>query len=77
MPRKLQTTLWAISHTSCPRDMTCLGGPLAGLTCDAYRMMFSLDEQTLKDGGNAILESKGDRGNCCFLRVLALPVSVP
>jgi uncharacterized protein YhaN len=43
-----------------------LGAPLAGLTRDAYRMMFSLDDQTLEDGGNAILESKGDLGELLF-----------
>ena len=29
-------------------------------------MMFSLDDQTLEDGGNAILESKGDLGELLF-----------
>lgn len=43
-----------------------LSVPLAGLTRDAYRMMFSLDDQTLEDGGNAILESKGDLGELLF-----------
>src|SRR5690606_23877055 len=45
---------------------TILSVPLAGLTRDAYRMMFSLDDQTLEDGGNAILESKGDLGELLF-----------
>lgn len=43
-----------------------LTAPLAGLTRDAYKMMFSLDDQTLEDGGNAILESKGDLGELLF-----------
>ncbi|MCO5071749.1 MAG: AAA family ATPase [Rhizobiaceae bacterium] len=43
-----------------------LSVPLAGLTRDAYRMMFSLDDQTLEEGGNAILESKGDLGELLF-----------
>lgn len=43
-----------------------LSAPLAGLTREAYRMMFSLDDQTLEDGGNAILESKGDLGELLF-----------
>lgn len=43
-----------------------LSVPLAGLTRDAYRMMFSLDDQTLEDGGNAILESEGDLGELLF-----------
>lgn len=43
-----------------------LAGALGGLTRDAYRMMFSLDDQTLEDGGNAILDSKGDLGELLF-----------
>ncbi|CAM5338551.1 hypothetical protein ATER59S_00084 [Aquamicrobium terrae] len=49
-----------------PVNEAILGAPLAGLTRDAYRMMFSLDDQTLEDGGNAILESKGDLGELLF-----------
>jgi uncharacterized protein YhaN len=49
-----------------PANEATLGMPLAGLTRDAYRMMFSLDDQTLEDGGNAILESKGDLGELLF-----------
>jgi uncharacterized protein YhaN len=49
-----------------PTGETILGGALSGLTRDAYRMMFSLDDQTLVDGGNAILESKGDLGELLF-----------
>ena len=41
-------------------------GALGGLTRDAYRMMFSLDDQTLEDGGNAILDSRGDLGELLF-----------
>jgi len=49
-----------------PVNEAILSVPLAGLTRDAYRMMFSLDDQTLEDGGNAILESKGDLGELLF-----------
>jgi uncharacterized protein YhaN len=49
-----------------PVNEALLSVPLAGLTRDAYRMMFSLDDQTLQDGGNAILESKGDLGELLF-----------
>jgi len=49
-----------------PVNEALLSVPLAGLTRDAYRMMFSLDDQTLEDGGNAILESKGDLGELLF-----------
>lgn len=49
-----------------PVNEAVLSVPLAGLTRDAYRMMFSLDDQTLEDGGNAILESRGDLGELLF-----------
>ena len=49
-----------------PTGEAVLGGALSGLTRDAYRTMFSLDDQTLEDGGNAILESKGDLGELLF-----------
>ena len=49
-----------------PLNEAVLSLPLAGLTRDAYRMMFSLNDQTLEDGGNAILESKGDLGELLF-----------
>ncbi|WP_295807618.1 AAA family ATPase [uncultured Nitratireductor sp.] len=49
-----------------PVNEALLSVPLAGLTRDAYSMMFSLDDQTLEDGGNAILESKGDLGQLLF-----------
>ncbi|MGL5445902.1 MAG: AAA family ATPase [Rhabdaerophilum sp.] len=49
-----------------PVNEALLSVPLAGLTRDAYRMMFSLDDQTLEDGGNAILESEGDLGELLF-----------
>lgn len=49
-----------------PINEAVLSLPLVGLNRDAYRMMFSLDDQTLEDGGNAILESKGDLGELLF-----------
>ena len=49
-----------------PANEALLSQPLAGLTRDAYRMMFSLDDETLEAGGNAILESKGDLGELLF-----------
>ncbi len=45
---------------------TLLSVPLAGLSRETYRLMFSLDDQTLEDGGNAILDSKGDLGELLF-----------
>lgn len=49
-----------------PVNEALLGAPLAGIGREAYRTMFSLDEQSLKDGGNAIIQSKGDLGELLF-----------
>ncbi|MBI1621590.1 ATP-binding protein [Aquamicrobium zhengzhouense] len=49
-----------------PVNEAVLSVPLAGLSRDAYRMMFSLDDHTLEEGGNAILESRGDLGELLF-----------
>ena len=43
-----------------------LAGPLGGLTRDSYRTMFSLDDETLELGGEAILDSQGDIGELLF-----------
>ncbi|GHD22956.1 AAA family ATPase [Tianweitania populi] len=49
-----------------PVNEALLSAPLAGLSRDAYRTMFSLDDETLESGGNAILESEGDLGELLF-----------
>ena len=49
-----------------PVGEALLGGALTGLSREAYRLMFSLDDQTLEDGGNAILDSRGDLGELLF-----------
>lgn len=49
-----------------PVGEALLGAPLAGLTRSSYQTMFSLDDDTLKDGGNAILQSEGDLGEMLF-----------
>ncbi len=46
-------------------DATILGD-LSGLDRNAYRMMFSLDDDTLEAGGNAILASRGELGQLLF-----------
>lgn len=43
-----------------------LQNELAGLDREAYRMMFSLDDDTLEAGGESILASKGDLGELLF-----------
>ncbi|MBS7538855.1 AAA family ATPase [Ancylobacter lacus] len=49
-----------------PMNEGWLAAALAGLSRDSYRMMFSLDDQTLEEGGDAILESRGDLGELLF-----------
>lgn len=43
-----------------------LAGALSGIGRDAYRAMFSLDDETLEAGGKSILASKGDLGELLF-----------
>ncbi|MGV3548508.1 AAA family ATPase [Rhizobium sp.] len=45
---------------------TVLAGDLGGLSRDSYRSMFSLDESSLAEGGEAILASKGEVGQLLF-----------
>jgi uncharacterized protein YhaN len=49
-----------------PVNEAMLTSALGGITRDAYRTMFSLDDQSLKDGGNAIIQSKGELGELLF-----------
>ncbi|GEO86164.1 MULTISPECIES: AAA family ATPase [Alphaproteobacteria] len=49
-----------------PVPEALLSTPLAGISREAYRTMFSLDDVTLEEGGNAILQSKGDLGELLF-----------
>jgi uncharacterized protein YhaN len=49
-----------------PVPEALLSVPLAGLTRDTYRSMFSLDDQSLEQGGNAIISSKGELGELLF-----------
>lgn len=41
-------------------------GELGGINRDAYRAMFSLDDETLEAGGESILASKGELGQLLF-----------
>ncbi|MBL0373769.1 AAA family ATPase [Rhizobium sp. KVB221] len=49
-----------------PVNEALLASALGGINRDAYRTMFSLDDQSLKEGGNAIIQSKGDLGELLF-----------
>ncbi|MBB3236825.1 AAA family ATPase [Phyllobacterium endophyticum] len=64
--RTKQRTNSLLDEHGQPVNETLLGMPLAGLGRDAYRTMFSLDERSLEDGGNAIIQSKGDLGELLF-----------
>lgn len=49
-----------------PVNEAMVAGALGGIGREAYRTMFSLDDQTLKEGGNAIIQSKGELGELLF-----------
>ncbi len=49
-----------------PIDESLLTAELAGVDRDAFRMMFSLDDESLEKGGEAILASHGDLGQLLF-----------
>jgi uncharacterized protein YhaN len=49
-----------------PIPETAMSGLLGGLSRDDYRLMFSLDGDTLKKGGRDILASKGNVGELLF-----------
>ena len=49
-----------------PLDETLIRAELAGVDRAAFRMMFSLDDESLEKGGEAILESRGDLGQLLF-----------
>lgn len=49
-----------------PVSEALLSGALGGIGREAYRTMFSLDDQSLKEGGKAIEQSKGDLGELLF-----------
>ncbi|MBV8104423.1 MAG: AAA family ATPase [Hyphomicrobiales bacterium] len=49
-----------------PLDETFIKAELAGVERAAFRMMFSLDDESLEKGGEAILESRGDLGQLLF-----------
>jgi uncharacterized protein YhaN len=49
-----------------PLDESLLMGELAGADREAFHMMFSLDDESLEKGGEAILASRGDLGQLLF-----------
>ncbi|MES0002503.1 AAA family ATPase [Mesorhizobium sp. M0051] len=49
-----------------PLSEVAITAHLAGLSRDAYQTMFSLNDETLEEGGKSILESRGDLGKLLF-----------
>jgi uncharacterized protein YhaN len=49
-----------------PLDESFLTAEIAGVDRDAFHMMFSLDDESLEKGGEAILASHGDLGQLLF-----------
>ena len=49
-----------------PLDETLLTAELAGVDREAFHMMFSLDDESLEKGGEAVLASRGDLGQLLF-----------
>ncbi len=49
-----------------PFDENLLKAELAGVDREAFHMMFSLDDESLENGGEAILASRGDLGQLLF-----------
>ena len=49
-----------------PLDESLLTAELAGVDREAFHMMFSLDDESLEKGGEAILASRGDLGQLLF-----------
>src|SRR5690606_16256965 len=58
--KRAQGSLLDASERPVPEAL--VAGDLAGIDRDAYRTMFSLDDETLEKGGDSILASKGDLG---------------
>lgn len=55
-----------LDHRDQPVAESSLSGELGGIDRQAYRTMFSLDDETLEKGGESILASKGDLGQLLF-----------
>lgn len=52
---------------------TVMTAALGGIDRDAYRAMFSLDDDTIEAGGESILASRGDLGQLLFQASAGLP----
>jgi uncharacterized protein YhaN len=66
LARLKQRTGSLVDDRGQPVNEATLAGALGGIGRDAYRTMFSLDDQSLKEGGHAIIQSKGELGELLF-----------
>ncbi|QEE46357.1 AAA family ATPase [Rhizobium sp. WL3] len=66
LARLKQRTGSLVDDRGQPVNEALLAGALGGIGREAYRTMFSLDDQSLKEGGNAIIQSKGELGELLF-----------
>ena len=66
LSRIKKPTASLLDRDSSPLPEALLQGALGGLTRDSYAAMFSLDDDTLEQGGDGILASKGDLGEMLF-----------
>jgi len=55
-----------LDGSGAPIAEALLASQLGGIDRDSYRAMFSLDDDTLEQGGESILASKGDLGQLLF-----------
>ena len=62
--KKIQNSLLDVHGRPLPDNL--FAGDLGGIQRGSYETMFSLDDATLKAGGNNILASKGDLGQLLF-----------
>ena len=62
--RRAQATL--LDANDRPLDEGLLAAELGGIGRDGYRSMFSLDDESLEQGGEEILASRGDLGRILF-----------
>jgi uncharacterized protein YhaN len=71
--KRNQNTLLDLNDQPLPD--TLFAAPLAGIDRAAYQMMFSLDDESIERGGEAILKSEGELGALLFSASSGLPDS--
>ncbi|OQP85602.1 hypothetical protein BTR14_15595 [Rhizobium rhizosphaerae] len=69
--KRAQNTLIDAADRSLPDGL--FAAALGGIDRAGYRMMFSLDDDTIEQGGEAILKSEGELGTLLFAASAGLP----